>query len=143
MTKRFFGLFALAVLVVSVAAPLSAQSVRLTAKVPFEFTVGNQTLPAGEYALQTPSSSYLVQIRNMSTHAGVIAMTGSANSGIANLAGSPRLVFNKYGDRYVLHQIWDGASHLGHELPVTRAERELTKTASVDKIEIVAMLTNR
>ena len=142
MTKRFFGVLAVAALVVSVAAPLSAQSVRLTANIPFEFSAGGQTLPAGNYSVMSASTPNIVQIRNVEMNAGALAVTGSTNSGLRSLAGAPRLVFNRYGDNYVLSQIWDG-SEFGHDLPPTRSERELAKTASAKRIEIVAMLMSR
>ena len=143
MTKRLSGLLAIAALAVAVAAPLSAQSTRVTANIPFEFMIGNKTMPSGDYSVLSVSPPNILQIRNSETNVGALAVTGSVGSGDVSQAGSPRLVFNRYGDHYVLSQIWDGSSGTGHELPIARSERELAKTASVNRIEILAMLTPR
>ena len=142
MTKRVFGVFALATLVGAVAVPLSAQSVRLTANIPFEFSAGRKTLPAGEYEVLSASEPDIVQVRTVQPKASVLVVTGSADSGERSRAGAPMLVFNRYGDQYFLFQIWDG-SQIGRELPKTRNERELAKTASAKRTEIVAMLMPR
>ena len=84
----------------------------------------------------------LVQVRNEDTNSSVLTVTGSAYSGERSAAGSPRLVFNRYGDQYVLSQIWDGSS-AGRELTKGKNERELARTASVERIEILAMLMPR
>ena len=143
MTKRLSGLLAIAALAVTVAAPLSAQSIRVTATIPFDFTVGNKTMPSGEYSVLSASPTYILRIQNFETKAGALAVTGSVGGGDSSQAGSPRLVFNRYGDHYVLAQVWDGYSGTGHGLPMTRSERELAKTASVKRIEILAMLMPR
>ena len=143
MTKRLSGLIAMAALAVTVAAPLSAQSIRVAATIPFEFMIGNKTMPSGDYSVQSVSPPNILQIRNSETNAGALAVTGSVGGGDISQAGSPRLVFNRYGDHYVLAQIWDGSSGTGHELPMTRSERELAKTASANRIEILAMLMPR
>jgi hypothetical protein len=140
MTKRYFGFFAVAALVVLVAVPLSAQAVRLTANVPFEFSAGNRTLPAGEYSLLSTSTPQILQIRNVAMHAGTVAFTNSVGNGDRAKAGAPRLVFNVYGNHYVLSQVWDGYLGTGYQLPRSRTERELARTASVKRVEIVAML---
>ena len=143
MTKRLSGLIAIAALAVTVAAPLSAQSIRVAATIPFEFMIGNKTMPSGDYSVQSVSPPNILQIRNSETNAGALAVTGSVGSGDVSRAGSPRLVFNRYGDQYVLAEVWGGYSSTGHRLPMTRSERELAKTASANRIEILAMLMPR
>jgi hypothetical protein len=143
MTKRLSGFIAIAALAVTVAAPLSAQSVRMTATIPFDFAIGNKTMPSGEYSVLSADRSYILQIRNSETHVGALAVTGSVGGGEVSRAASPRLVFNRYGDHYVLAQVWGGYSSTGRQLPITRSERELAKTASANRIEILAMLMPR
>ena len=142
MTKKFSVVLAAVAVIVTIAAPLSAQSVRLTANIPFEFSAGDKTLPAGAYSVMSTSTPNLIQVRNVETHASMLALTGSLDSGVLSRAGAPRLVFNRYGDHYVLSQIW-GGSEFGCKLPKSRTERELAKTASTNRIEILAMLMSR
>jgi hypothetical protein len=142
MTKRFFGVLAVAALAVAVAAPLSAQSMRLTATIPFDFIVGNKTMPSGEYNVLSTSSTQILQIQNAEMKTGALALTQLAGEEDRSQAGTPRLVFNRYGDQYVLAQVW-GPSGTGRDFGKSRTERELSKTASVKKLEIVAMLMPR
>jgi hypothetical protein len=142
MKKSFWGFLAAAAVVVTVAAPMSAQTLHLTATIPFEFTVENSTMPAGEYSVQALSTPKLIQVRNEGMRSSVLTVTESAYSGEVKPAGAPRLVFKRYGSHYVLSQIWDG-SKLGRELPTTRTERQMARTTPVERLEILAMLTPR
>jgi hypothetical protein len=55
---------------------------------------------------------------------------------------SPKLVFHRYGDEYILREVWMGSS--GYQLPQTSRERELasgrsgaaTASASFDRVEV-------
>ena len=52
MKKQAYTMIAMIVLVGSMAVAAQAQTsgrTRMIANIPFEFSVGNQTLPAGEY----------------------------------------------------------------------------------------------
>ena len=142
MTKRFFGVLAVAALTVAVAAPLSAQSIRLTATIPFDFIVGNKTMPSGDYNVMTASSTQILVIRNVEMKTATLALTQLASDESSSRPGTPMLVFNRYGDQYVLAQVW-GSPGAGREFGKSRTERELSKTASVKKLEIVAMLMPR
>ncbi len=142
MTSKFSVVFAALAVIVTIAAPLSAQSLRLTANVPFEFTVSNKTLPAGDYSVLSASEPYILRIQNDATNTGALAMTGSAGD-YSGPGGQAKLVFNRYGNHYFLAQVWGGYSGIGHQLPRTRSERELAKTASMNRLEIVAMLMPR
>jgi hypothetical protein len=143
MRKSFFVVTALAALVISVAAPVSAQNVSLKAVIPFEFAVGNQTLPAGEYTLKSITAPNMLQIRNESLQTGAFAMAASTVSGNSIRTGNVRLVFNQYGSHYVLSQVWDGQDAVRHDLSKSRTERELAKTASVKQVEILGTVARR
>jgi hypothetical protein len=143
MRKSFFVVAALAALMISVAAPLAAQNIRLTAVIPFEFTVGNETLPAGEYTLKSVTAPNMIQVRNDALRAGALAMAASTVSGDSIRTGNVRLVFNQYGSHYVLSQIWDGQEAVRHDFSKSRTERELARTASVKQVEILGMVARR
>ncbi|MFB3778398.1 MAG: hypothetical protein ACE141_12345 [Bryobacteraceae bacterium] len=142
MNKGFWGILAAAAVLFTVAAPVPAQSLRVTATIPFGFTVGKATLPAGEYSILPLSNSRLIQVSNQVQRSSVLAIANSTYAGTARLAGAPRLVFNRYGDHYVLSQIWDGTS-TGHQFPMSRSERTMAQVTPVERLEIVAMLMSR
>jgi len=143
MKSKLFGVVAVAALAGAISIPLSAQSLSLTANVPFEFTVGNVTMPAGEYRVLSTSTRQIIKISNETQMSAVaLVATLGTDSGTLARAGSPRLIFNRYGNHYALAQIWDGSQY-GREVPKNRSERELAAKAPAEKVEILAMLMHR
>jgi len=110
------------------AVTASAQSYdHIMANIPFEFTVGGKALPAGAYTVRRVSvnAPYLFVLRGKETQ--VIA-NGFANALQAGKASAQtKLVFHRYGDRYFLSEIWIDGDDVGHQLPKSRAERELSR----------------
>jgi len=119
-----------------VAAPVHAAQVR--AQVPFGFEVGQKTLPPGTYDVSTTPANGLI-FRGYSTGAIVLGMR--TESPLAK--GTPRLVFNRYGDTYILREVWMDSTS-GHKLPESKRERELagsrnggaTASATVERVEV-------
>ncbi len=117
----------LAVVALAVAAlslPLAAQAPAVyRADVPFEFTVGNSTMPAGHYDIRTWSGGALVLIES---EAGKCYFNSIPKSGYLWTAQQPALVFNHYGDRYFLSAIKTDGFTRG--TPASKEESELQKT---------------
>jgi hypothetical protein len=116
---RMLGAIA-AALLTAVAAPASAQMVDVVANVPFEFRVGNDTMPRAVYRISraTQGSSALML---RSDYKGVVVLVRRGGSSEAR--DNPKLVFHRIGDQYFLREVQLlGGNAL--ELPETRAERE-------------------
>jgi hypothetical protein len=134
----------MSIMAVVVAAPLMAQSMRLTASVPFEFTVAGKILPAGEYSISTGSNSSLLLIQGEREPAAALALAQRESPvRTGDPASITKLVFNKYGDRYFLSKVVNGYADTALAIPMTRAERELAKTASAERFEVLATLARR
>jgi hypothetical protein len=102
------------------AAPTQAQSDRLKATIPFAFTAGTTTMPAGVYDVSRPDGSQaLILIRSRTGVVFVISPSREADNG----KGDTRLVFNRYGDQYFLRAVWFVTDD-GFSLPETKVERE-------------------
>ena len=121
-------LAAMIVIAASVSANAQSLQYRLTANIPFDFSVGGEKLPAGKYWInraQQSNGDTVVQIRSTDLHSNLVRFT------IPVLASTPAknssLVFRRYGDEYFLAEIWPMGSETGRELPKTRAERELAR----------------
>jgi hypothetical protein len=125
------GLLAvMTVIAASVSANAQSLNYRLTANIPFDFSVGGEKLSAGKYWIsraQQSNGDTVVQIRSTDLHSNLVRFT------IPVLASAPAknssLVFRRYGDEYFLAEIWPMGSETGRELPRTRAERELARKA--------------
>jgi hypothetical protein len=133
MRKRH--LLALFVMVGLLAVgPLYAQTGEVKAAIPFDFTAGNMSLPAGEYSI-TPR-----------TDGGILCVSGTVSNGFirshpvetVEAAATTKLVFRQYGDRYFLYQIWVQGNNRGRELPMTRLEKEMASKAEPTLVAVLA-----
>ena len=108
-----------AVLALTPAVVVHAQEVDVVARVPFEFTVGNTTLPRDTYQLSRVSGhAEMLLVR--SERKGVFVRTEDVRLPRRSTAAS--LLFHRYGDQYFLREIrLEGSSRL--DLPETKAER--------------------
>ncbi len=74
------------------------------ASIPFAFSAGKTTLPAGRYTITVlnPSSDRkILQIRSVDGRSSVVVLTTGI---IGNASENAKLVFERYGDRYVFAQ---------------------------------------
>ena len=141
MTKKAYVILSMSIIAFALVAPLSAQSLRLTANIPFEFMVAGKTLPAGQYTMSNGSDPYVVILQGGDHRGGALTLTNHENVLRTNDPASvTRLEFNKYGDHYFLSEVIDGYREIGYTVPMTRAERELAKTTSAEHFEVLATL---
>jgi hypothetical protein len=121
-------LAAMMIIAASVSANAQSLNYRLTANIPFDFSVGGQKLPAGKYWInraQPSNGDLVIQIRSMDGHSNATRLT-IPKSGFDPVQTSA-LVFNRYGDEYFLSEIWVAGGVTGRELTKSRAERELAR----------------
>jgi hypothetical protein len=105
-----------------VAGTSYAQQYGVKATVPFNFMVGDRTLPAGTYTI-FPSliRPDLLLLRNWD--AGIHVFT-VVQRGQSNPQGLDALVFHHYGDQYFLRQIRTEGTSINVDFPVTKAEKK-------------------
>jgi hypothetical protein len=108
----------------------NAQSLeqRLKVNVPFDFSVGDDDFPSGEYLVQRaqPSSGdLLVRVSSLDGKATTVRMTFPVLSLEPTYKG--KLVFTRYGNQYFLSEIWPLGSNTGRSLPKSKHERELSR----------------
>jgi len=94
-----------------------------TAAVPFSFRIADRVLPPGNYTL-TAHSNGLTQLWNTDSQQGMVFLTHSEMQGPQSDA---KLVFNCYGDRYFLSQVWLGNDD-GRILAKGHLEKEIAGT---------------
>ena len=129
MKKQAFRIVTVFSLLLTLSAvSIHAQSKRSTTKIPFSFTVGQKTLPAGEYSVepnrQNSDNVWLVQ--SVTGHDSVLFTTGSLWT--SETQKNSRLVFNNYDGQYFLSQIWSAGDNSGRQLQIPRLERQLAKS---------------
>jgi hypothetical protein len=147
MTKKLYSTFAMMGLFLMLAfVSVSAQSKgRIEINVPFDFSLGNQTLPAGAYSIrQLSQTSMLIESADGRTR--VIAQaTGRVQMDTNEKAPQEKLVFHQYGDKYFLAQVWMVRGSDGRELNQSSAERQAAKEqklasggAKLKRVEVAA-----
>ncbi len=102
---------------VAAVSPASAQIYEeLTFKTTFPFMVGRATLPAGTYSVSPAfdGDGALLEIRG-DRHA---ALFFGENAGMPRVVNPKEsaVLFNRYGDHYVLAEIWDAADREGTDM---------------------------
>lgn len=124
-----------------VAACANAQSLKVTANVPFDFAVDKAAMPAGAYSIDSLSSnSKALVIRNHDAGVQMIQLANAASS--LNASPDTKLVFHRYGERYFLSQIWVQGETEGRQLRTSKREAEIAKNMQRDQ-DVVIMASLR
>ncbi len=131
MKRQMFKLFAMIILVIMVAfvaalATASAQTPghNLTVNVPFEFSVGDKALPAGDYLIsRLNSDGSVLRIMNQESNQNAGRTTQAIQ------ASQPKeqslLVFRRYGNQYFLAEVWEVGEKTGRRIAPSSDEKAL------------------
>ncbi len=127
-----------AVAVAFFAGALAHAGETLVSKVPFEFTIGDKTFPAGEYQFQVEQlSPDTVIVR--STDRTNAAIAPSHRMGDSVTGGSPLVTFNVYGEQRFLSMI---QTKSGIAVTIARGskERALANAGGASSVALVSAL---
>jgi hypothetical protein len=117
-----------------------AQRVRVKADIPFDFAVGNQVLPAGEYQVIPTGGSLQTLLIRASESTDTAAVITFACSD-AKRTDTTKLVFHVVGGRYFLSQIWTEGYEQGRQLPKSKMETQLAKNSTTEELFLAANVT--
>jgi hypothetical protein len=123
--KRTMWILALTLTMLpTLAAAQLHSNERIVAQVPFEFTVANKIVPAGEYSVRSAvQDGSVLMIQNVGAKVGL--MTGNFLDETKKPADNYVMVFKKYGTQHFLWQIRIKGSRAICRLPESKAEKEL------------------
>ena len=128
MKKQTYTMIAMIVLVGSMAVAAQAQTsghTQLTANIPFQFSVGNKNLPAGEYmvlSVNADSSNVAIKIQSRDGRASAMVRMMTV---IGKGQESAKVIFNRYGNQYFFAQAWVDGESSGLQAPKSRAVHPL------------------
>ena len=138
MKKQMFAsVMTMGLLLVLIAVSAHAQELlvrQITVDVPFAFSVGQETLPAGTYVVSETPTTIMLRSTDGRQTVRVLAMWKTGN-GQKNGA---KLVFHRYGEQYFLSEVWLSAYGRGSELGKARAEREVARKIEQKKAVLTA-----
>ena len=138
MKKQIYAAVTLLMVIGIWAVTAEAQSVNgvsIRANIPFEFSVGDKLLPAGEYRIQqvNPSSDVvMLQIANANGEARVLVRVRSMRARDTNRT---ELVFNRYGSSYFLSTLAIEGSVDAWQAPKSHAERGVGRELAALKVD--------
>ena len=115
----------------------------MRAHVPFTFTVGDKSLPAGDYTvriLNPTSDRKTLQIRSEDGRVSAMVQTFGVNSALAK---DTKLVFRRYGEQYFFAQAQMAGETTSPAATKTRAERATQRAMKrPDSSTVVAIVAH-
>ena len=136
MKASIVTLFAL-VVVLAIAGPAVAQDGVLSAYIPFNFNIGDSTLPSGIYTVQTVGNGALLLIRSVENRKAMYSWANTNFTPSTNLKVG-KLVFNGYGDRYFLSSVAWPFGGPSRDLPPSNVELQASKESAKRKLEVAS-----
>jgi hypothetical protein len=130
MTRNIAKAFSLLAVLAIVSAAGYAQQVNLKANVPFDFTVGKMTFPAGEYDIQRLSPDALL-LSNRDIKRSTVVLPEPMFSNLGKSSAS--LKFERSEGRSALSEIW--ALSNGYKLSVPKNTLGVAKSATEITLE--------
>ena len=122
-------LLRMSVFAVVTAASVYAQNPRVgKVTIPFDFTMGTQTMPAGRYTVEHGIALPVLTLKSSDRKVQSV-ITDSIESLDTQTVG--KLVFHRYGSEYFLSEAWTPGSKSGSQLQTTSHERELAARVGV------------
>ncbi len=106
---------------------------QLEVNVPFEFHVGNSKLPAGKYVIHTLDDSGLTVMEISSADGSTSVLFDVRSVETGSVPAKNELIFNKYGNRYFLAQLFDEGNRNGDEVVASRDEKKIGQAADAQE----------
>ena len=137
MTLSLLGAMA-----VGSAYPQSVE--KFVVNIPFSFSLGDKTFPAGRYRVEPISFSGATLNSKL-----VIRSTDGDNSTIVStlpiqaseMQDQSKLIFNRYGDQYFLSQVWTAGNGAGRKVRESRIEQRLAENS--ENSQVVSVVANQ
>src|ERR1044072_4657901 len=127
--KKAFALSGLLVLL-TFSAALGQSDRQTIIHIPFNFTPGEKTFPAGKYEVEriwnNSDSVWVIRHKDNVGESMLLTRPVRANE----TQQQTRLVFHRCGALYFLSEIWTAGDELGREIQMSNREKSLDKTVA-------------
>lgn len=127
MKRQIFDIVVISLLLGLAAASAHAQSTIAKADVPFDFTIGDTRLPAGEYTIVSGAPDVAPELLVFRDGRGQVRAVTMAARMEPGRDRASRLVFHRYGSRHFLAEAWLVAAESGCQLRQGSYETELAE----------------
>lgn len=117
--KRTLAIASFAAAMIMASTGASAQT-KAQATIPFDFAVGSTLMPSGLYDIESPQPG-VIWLHEHNGQANVLSVAVTSQS----VATPAKLIFNKYGDQYFLHETRAANGDVEMTLPTTKLEKRV------------------
>lgn len=104
----------------------------------FDFTVGNATFPKGSYEIKPVSeeAGVIQVVSSTGAHAAYVEVEGSEPP---KSTAKSEVIFQRYGDKYLLKGVWDASTNSGFTTALTHAEKVHAKSGPPTEQRLAAL----
>lgn len=141
MKKRILAMASLLAVCSFAATQVARAQEPMVVNIPFAFTAGDASLPAGEYRVEKIDGSGAVMLLHCTDPTASAFVMTNGTQGREQQKKS-KLVFNRYKNHYFLSQIWHAGYSNGKELRKTAREKEIAQTASLETQSQVVLVAS-
>jgi hypothetical protein len=132
-SRYFLAALAMAVCLMS---GISAAQMKLIADIPFDFTVGKNSLPAGQYTV-TAVGPQVVLLRSWGERSNAMAICSPTRS--SQYPAASKLEFHHVGERYFLSKVLPAGTGAGYHVPTSKEEDRLIRLSGQSPMRILAV----
>jgi hypothetical protein len=119
---------------VAAVASYAQTSMPMRAIIPFSFVAGGSTFAAGEYTVDQSIAGAII-VKSADRKASAILQTATVQS--VDVQPTSTLVFHRYGNTYILSEVWTSGGYSGRQTKDTRRGRGLEAKYSTPEKTIV------
>jgi hypothetical protein len=116
-------------------AQMAGQQFLFHVDIPFLFVAAGTHLPAGHYHVYHPGDPNLLILHKDDNRARAVVYIQASETEAK--AASTKLVFNKYGDKYFLSQVWTERDREVHQAFKCKAEQTLAAKLQNPEVKVV------
>lgn len=128
--RRAIAAFGIVAAMVFAVPALHAQITgEIEAKVPFEFTVDNTRLPAGDYVIRPVGEESITSLELVSANGKLGVLMAPMNAEANDVPKISELVFDRISNRYFLREIWVEGNQYGYSIEKSKVETRLERAA--------------
>lgn len=133
MKRTAYMTLAAVALVLMSLAPAYAQKTAATVNIPFNFTVDDVRMPAGEYLITSPSEK-VISIHRVGGPDVKVTVTTSGSA--TRTHGPAKLAFHRYGNAYFVAVAWMPNSDHAQEFFTSASEIEVARNTPQQTYEL-------
>ena len=137
--------FALAsfLVLITVSSALGQSDRQTIIHIPFKFSVGEKSFPAGNYIIERNKrdSDLVWVIKRQGNTGSAVLLTQPVRAD--KTAQQTKLIFNRYEDVYFLSEFWTPGSNTGRQINISDREKALDKSLAQQRVQHVLVSLGR